>query len=411
MNKHNSNVVIVFAKKPELGKVKTRIAQETSVEFAYKFAKVCFLDLINRISKSDYYDFIVACDDADDLLWFQEQFSLDGIVVNWQDRETLQETQSDKFENIFSTFLSKEGFNYKKVLLIPMDIPFILEEDLITAFARLDQKRFVYGPEVNGGIYLIGIKGPYNGGVFEGVRWSTSYSFQDLVKKSGRENVFSLKLKNDLNMPEDILNLRDEIYHNCPVLYDFLKRNGYYLPTKNRYVNFDDLSICIPVVSNIVRRKGGEEVEILMQKRYKPTIDPKNSGKLEIPSGLIKKYELAQDAAIRETKEETGIISEISSDQKITNYMESANGEEVVALYKPFCCYQQLKGGRAYISIGFVSEYIGGTLSECLQESRNPEWIPLSRVKNIIEKEPETVYSLSLAILKEYLEYTKRTDD
>jgi len=378
-NKKRNNVVIIFAKKPELGKVKTRIAEETSAKFAYEFAKVCLIDLINKISNSDYYDLIIGTDSSNDVLWFQKNFSIEGIVINQVKGETKQEIQSNKFENIFSILLNKRGYNYRKAVLIPMDIPFISEEDLIAAFARLDQKKFVHGPEINGGVYLIGVRTPYKSGIFKGVRWGTSHSFEDLVKNCGKENTFSLKLKNDLNMPEDILKLRNEIYHNCPVLYEFLERNSYYLSVKNKYVNFDDLSICIPVISNLVQKKGKKEIELLLQTRYKPSTDPKNTGKLEIPSGLIRKYELAQDAAVRETKEETGIISEISKDQKIVHYVTQKNGD-IIATYKPFYCHQQLKKGRAYISIAFISNYVSGELNEAFRETKNPKWLSLSEI-------------------------------
>ena len=53
-------------------------------------------------------------------------------------------------------------------------------------------------------------------------------------------SIFSLKLKNDLNMPEDILTLKRDIKHNCPVLYNFLKKNGYYNSIKNKFINYDD---------------------------------------------------------------------------------------------------------------------------------------------------------------------------
>ncbi|MCD6583090.1 MAG: DUF2064 domain-containing protein [Candidatus Omnitrophica bacterium] len=406
INKRKENVVVIFAKKPEIGKVKTRIAEETSARFAYDFSRACINDLINKINNSDYYDLIVAVDNPDALSWFQKNFGLEGIIIKEEQNKANkklsdQERQSSKFKEIFSLLLDRNKYNYQKVILIPMDVPFISEEDLITAFARLNQKKFVYGPEGNGGVYLIGIKTPFKNDIFKGVRWSTSYCFNDLLKKSGRENAFSLKLKYDLNLPEDILRLRDEIYHNCPILYDFLERNGYYFSVKNRYVNFDDLSICIPVVSVIVQRQGKREIEILVQTRYKPLMDKKNTGKLEIISGLIKRYELAQDAAIREVQEETGIIAEISDEQKVLGFTSLKNGD-VIAIYKPFYCHQQLKGGRAYISMAFIANYKKGKIIENPRENRNPRWIPVSKLKKIVEQKPEKVFGLILPILKEY---------
>lgn len=408
-NKKKENVVVVFAKRPEIGKVKTRIAEETSIRFACEFARLCFIDLVNKISNSDYYDLIVAVDSTDDLFWFKSNFTLEGMVVNWKKGGDSQRTQSNKFENIFSTLLAKDNFGYKKAILIPMDVPFLSQEDLITVFARLEQIKFVHGPEINGGVYLIGIRGPYEKGLFDGIRWSTSESFQDLVKNCGQVNTFFLKLRNDLNMPGDILRSRDEIYHNCPNLYRFLKNNGYYLSLENRFIDFDDLSICIPVVSNLVeKRDRGGRVELLIQTRYKPTIDPKNTGKIEVPSGLIKKHELAQKAAIRETEEETGIITGISNDQQIVNYIKQKNGD-IVAVFRPFCCHQQLKGDRAYISLAFISKYIKGKLNENPRENREPRWMSIKDIKKMVAQQPENIFSLTLAILKEYLSYKNIT--
>lgn len=405
-NKKKENVVIIFAKKPEIGKVKTRIAEETSAKFAYDFSRACFNDLVNKINNSDYYDLIVGVDSADDLSWFQKNFSLEGIIIKDGKKKASGETskqkiQSDKFKNIFSLLLNKNGYNYRKAILIPMDVPFISEEDLISAFARLSEKKFVHGPEGNGGVYLIGVRSPYNKDIFRGIRWSTSHCFDDLLNNSGRKITFSLRFRHDLNMPEDVLRLRDEIYHNCPILYDFLESNSFYFPVKNRYVNFDDLSICIPVVSSLVQKQGEKEIEILVQTRYKPTIDKENTGKLEIPSGLIKKYESAQSAAIREIQEETGIIAEISDEQKVIDFTYLKNGD-VITIYRPFCCHQQIKGGRSYISMAFISNYKEGVLSESLRENRNPRWIPISKLKKIIEKKPEKVFGLSLSVIKEY---------
>lgn len=399
-NKESANVTILFAKRPKLGEAKTRIAEETSQKFAYEFAKTCLVDLINKISHCDYYDLVVATDNTEDLMWFQKNFSLSGIVINQKKNNSISD-QSSVFQYIFSIVLNKE--RYQKAILIPMDIPFITEEDLISAFARLKHNEFILGPEVNGGVYLIGMKNSCLKEIFQGVRWSTSSSFNDLLENCGEEKTAVLKLKSDLNLPADILRLEEEIRHNCPILYSFLEKNSYYFSVKDKYINFDDLSICIPVVSNVIQNKEKGDIKIVLQTRYKPTIDPSNINKIEIPSGLIKKYELAHNAAIREAREETGIITRISDTQTIKNRIR-IGGEEVV-VYKPFCCQQQLVGGRAYLSVGFISDFIKGNLRETKRETRNPRWVGIDEVKELIEKRPDKIFPLSLVILKEYLNF------
>ncbi len=403
-NKKSENIVIIFAKKPEVGKVKTRIAKETSFKFAYQFARFCFLDLINKVSKSDYYDLAIATDTTADLLWFQNNFSLDGFVID-EDRLKIKNlSRSEKFDKIFRLVLGGNDYDYKKLLLIPMDIPFISEEDLISAFVRLNKKRFVFGPEVNGGVYLMGTRFPYDNDIFQGVSWSTSYSFNDLLNRTGKKDTFILKIKNDLNLPEDILSLQKNISYNCPLLYSFLKSNGYYLPQENQFIDFDNLSICLPVVANIVEREQNGELKILIQNRYKPTIDPNNLNKIEIPSGLIEKYELAQRAAVRETLEETGILSKIYPQQ---NFLErvSVNKVDNLVAYRPFYCHQQVRGGRSYLILSFISKYIKGEPKERFRESRNPRWISVSSLKTKLDNEPENFFPVTFSVLKQYFKF------
>lgn len=400
-NKKKENVVIIFAKKPEFGKTKTRIAKETSNKFAYEFSKACFTDLINKISKSDYYDLLIGVDSLNDLAWFQKNYALDGLVVNSKIKKDLDnlKQQSIKFENIFSKLLN--NYKYRKAILIPMDIPFILEEDIITAFARMEEKKFVLGPEINGGVYLIGYRNPYKVKIFKNVRWSTSNSFNDLVTNCRKENVFSLKLKNDLNLPEDIKILKNEIQYHCPVLYDFLNHNKYYDSMQKKYIDFDDISISIPIALNIVQKRGKKEIEILLQNRFKPISDPENNNKIEIPSGLIRRYKLAYEIAIRETKDKAGILTKLN---KQYNYKTTkiVNDNKIIENYYPFCVQQQIEGGRSYLSLVFITDYYSGELKENVQKTRNPRWIPVSKLKDLIEEKPENFYSLSLAALKSY---------
>jgi 8-oxo-dGTP pyrophosphatase MutT (NUDIX family) len=52
----------------------------------------------------------------------------------------------------------------------------------------------------------------------------------------------------------------------------------------------------VPVVSAIIERERGGEIEVLIQTRWKPDSDPEYSGTLEIPAGGIHAYESIYDA-------------------------------------------------------------------------------------------------------------------
>lgn len=402
MNKTKENIVIIFAKKPARGKVKTRIARETSQNFALEFSLACFSDLVNKTKESFCYDLVVGVDTLGEIAWFEKNYGFSGFLVKPNKRAG---NQSDKFHYIFSSLLNPKGFNYKKAILIPMDLPFLSEEDLVTAFARLDHYQFVHGPEINGGIYLIGIKAPYPRNVFESVRWSTPYSFDDLSEKCKKFNdsLYKLKYKTDLNTFHNILEAKEEIANSCPNLYLLLKKNGYYLSDSKRYIDYDTLSICVPVVSALIEKIKKNNIQLLIQTRYKPSIDPRHSGLIEIPSGLIEKYEPIEKVIVKEVEEETGIKCEVLNSENSISTINLNGHEEVSATFKPFWCGQQLKGDRAHLNIVFLCKYISGRPKENYQETKNPQWISLEELRKIVEKEPEKIFSLHLPILIQYL--------
>lgn len=390
-------MVIVLAKKPTLTKTKTRIANDTSKNFAKLLSEASLFDLLSNISNSNYFDVVVSTDTLDDLGWFEKCFNVNGFAVN-------NDGNLDKGGVIYKSF--RTAFNeylYKKVVLMPMDRPFIKVDDLISAFSRLDSNRFVLGPEMNGGVYLIGMtaseaKKDY----FSNVRWSTKDSFNDLISNMGRNNCYVLKLSSDFNTFQDILNYRDLIKMSCPKLYDLLYRNGYYISDEKRYVNFDDLNICIPTVSAIIERKHNNKDEVLIQTRYKPSIDPDYSGLLEIPSGIVGKYESAKNAIIREVEEETGL--KVSTNNDIVGY-KNKNG--VIVINEPFLYSQQIKGGRSYINLSFLCKLTGNAkgdiLLENIHETRNLRWVTVDELAELFQK-PEGFFPLIIPTIAKYLD-------
>ena len=87
----------------------------------------------------------------------EKNYKLYGILIHSSNNDST----GNKIHNTFKQLLGDQGYGYEKAILIPMDLPFITEEDLVSTFAKLDTYRFVMGPEINGGIYLIGINKPY----------------------------------------------------------------------------------------------------------------------------------------------------------------------------------------------------------------------------------------------------------
>jgi glycosyltransferase A (GT-A) superfamily protein (DUF2064 family)/8-oxo-dGTP pyrophosphatase MutT (NUDIX family) len=404
MNKINENVVIILAKKPEEGKVKTRIAKDTSPKFALKLANACFKDLLKNLQNSNYYDLVVATDSKEQLAWFDRFYNLNGIAI--EDEKSSAELGM-KMVAIFKKVFKLYG--YKKAVLIPMDLPFIQAEDIITAFSRLNDNTYALGPETNGGVYAIGLRSEgLIAKKFKGIPWSTPHSFDGLFENFGSDDTYKLKYKDDINTFQDILNNKDSIKMFCPHLHELLEAEGYYLPQSEYYIDYDTLNISIPTVSVIVERENKGKTEILIQTRHKPSIDPIYSGKIEIPSGVIERYELAKDTAIREVLEETGLHVEINGHYSEDPVIDGNQNDSVQA-YNPFCVTQQIKGGRSYLNLGFICKERDITAKpvENLYETKNPRWISLKKLESMLKNKRDDIFILCLPVLEKYLAFKK----
>lgn len=403
MNQNHKNVVIVLAKKPSLGKVKTRIAQDSSNLFAYTFSVASLEDLLNNLNNSNYYDFIVGTDTREDLEWFEQTYNICGIGIKLDPQTNLSERMKYIFHTLFTVY------EYQKVILIPMDTPFIQMDEIISAFSRLDKIPYVLGPETNGGVYLIGINSKYfKKKLFNGIAWSSPHSFDNLINNLGLKNTYTLKYKDDINAFQDILINRDRIKLYCPKIFNLLQREGYYLKSSDRYIDFDTINICLPTVSAVIERDNNGQTEILLQTRNKPTIDPIYTGRFEIPSGFIHRYEDAYRAMEREVKEETGLDIAFDSHALEQSIFEADKNDSVLG-YSPFYISQQTKGGRAYINLSFICSIkeVDSPLKENKYETKDPHWVTVNKLEQMLKDNPSQFFPLNIPILQKYIEYKK----
>ena len=197
MNQNPKNLLIIFAREPVLGKVKTRLAKDIGEHAAldiynyllqHIFEITCELPVVKMVS---YADDIPEIDIWDNNVY---QKSL-------QQGNDLGEKMHNSFEKGFS-----QGFS--NIILIGSDLYDLSQGDLEEAFRALENYPYVIGPAIDGGYYLIGMK-QADEQIFKNKPWGTSRVFQDTVKDLCEKEIYYLGYRNDIDVVSDIKHIPD----------------------------------------------------------------------------------------------------------------------------------------------------------------------------------------------------------
>ncbi|GJQ64668.1 MAG: hypothetical protein SCALA702_37210 [Melioribacteraceae bacterium] len=185
----NKNALIIFAKRPVSGKVKTRLANGTSEEFALLFYKVC-LDYFFSMTAGLSKQFPI-----DTFFYFNEQYDTAGDH-KVQTGDTLGDKMGNAFKEIFE-------LGYDKVCIIGTDIPDISPTIIKNAFDALENNDYVIGPADDGGYYLLGMKKPETS-IFNNISWSTSSVLTETIQNIGKASYRLFDILIDIDTLEEL---------------------------------------------------------------------------------------------------------------------------------------------------------------------------------------------------------------
>lgn len=211
----NNKILILFSKWPVNGCSKTRIMKAMGENDTEKFCFACLGDIISKIKTLHGVDTVVVSDRIEDSVSFASSYNIRALSLEEMNIEKNTE-KGAMFHKIFDYFLKE----YSKAILIPMDVPHLNMKTIHNAFSRLDSFDQVYGPESNGGVYLMGIK-KLTEKTFKEVRWSTQNSCMDLLNNS--LSCFLMESSFDINNIEDLRLLSLSDLQSCPHLARFIK--------------------------------------------------------------------------------------------------------------------------------------------------------------------------------------------
>jgi 8-oxo-dGTP pyrophosphatase MutT (NUDIX family) len=151
--------------------------------------------------------------------------------------------------------------------------------------------------------------------------------------------------------------------------------------------------------SAIIERFHNGQWEVLLQTRWKPEEDPKHSGLLEVPGGRIEVEEDIYAALKREVKEECGL--EIQTIKPGRETQTIAKFGEISIAFVPFCGERHL--GSNFVGFVFVCTATGELIKKGVYDAKEPRWVKLSKLKQMLTNEPEKFYAYHLSALKFYV--------
>lgn len=188
----NNNLLLIFTRNPELGKVKSRLAKTVGNEKAleiYKFLLAHTKKVTQKLScdKAVFYSVKVRENDIWDANHYQK-FAQSG--------DDLGRRMHNAFDQSF-----KNG--YQKVIIIGSDLYDLQEQHIEEAFNALNDNDIVIGPAEDGGYYLLGMK-TLHPKIFENKEWGTSSVRKDTLNDLQELKIHQTQMLNDIDYYEDI---------------------------------------------------------------------------------------------------------------------------------------------------------------------------------------------------------------
>ena len=193
----HKKLLIVFAKNPIKGQVKTRLAKTIGNEKALKVYRYLLGNIQREVQALDvdiaiYYTHFI--DHEDD-------WQHDRLEKKLQIKGDLGEKMGHAFQQGFAQ-------GYQRIIGIGTDIHDLKAADIQTGFDQLEKNRYCIGPANDGGYYLIGMT-HYHPELFQNKSWSTASVLKETLQDLPPENVALLSEKMDVDTYEDLQQIEE----------------------------------------------------------------------------------------------------------------------------------------------------------------------------------------------------------
>jgi uncharacterized protein len=170
------NCLIVFAKEPKAGNVKTRLQGHLSKKMCVKLYKAFLKDTLELARGIRCLDKVLAYESSVPEPRYLKTIARDFLLYKQKGR--------DLGEKMHNAFAFAGRMDCDKTVIIGSDSPNLSVKYIKEAYRRLERSDITLGPTYDGGYYLVGLKKPC-AGIFKGIKWSSKTVLGHTVKNAG----------------------------------------------------------------------------------------------------------------------------------------------------------------------------------------------------------------------------------
>lgn len=204
-----STALVIFAKAPIPGQVKTRLCSALTEDEAATLHGSFVLDTLERAKAAVNkftrpVDRFLACAPSSAHVFFRIMEARHGVTLLDQQGDDLGDRMTHAFDTLFAR-------GYRQVCLVGTDVPSLPLTHYRDAFESLTRHDLILGPATDGGYYLIGMTMPQPD-LFADIPWSTDQVMALTQQKAATAGLKTalLPVWNDVDTPDDLQALIDD---------------------------------------------------------------------------------------------------------------------------------------------------------------------------------------------------------
>lgn len=197
VNMSNKSALIVFAREPKDGKVKTRLCRDLPFPIVTRLYKAFVKDVLKTALETK-------CDKRF-IYYAGHGASIPFLRRYMNDFQLKRQMGKDLGERMHAALMYCQKNHFNKIVIIGTDCLTLTKRDIECALKKLDFYDVVLGPSKDGGYYLIALKSSTSK-LFKGIRWSTSSVLKQTLQKARqmRKRIFLLRKLEDIDTIEHL---------------------------------------------------------------------------------------------------------------------------------------------------------------------------------------------------------------